>query len=653
MPLRQAPGRGKQCLGHEGGRYLIVYQSTRQQFLEDNDRHAIEELIAEQYLRKTGRYAPDGEYRAWQQSLMQMAEVLADDAMPPSMGVGVELGIPQTAKRIDFVLSGVTEHGEARVVIIELKQWSHSRISDRDGLIYANRGGRAEVEGAHPCYQAWSYAALLEGFNEAVHGEGIRLSPCAYLHNYHRDGVIDAPRYAPYLDKAPLFLRGPSERAKLRDFIKRHVPRGDDAAALYRIEQGRIRPSKMLADSLAGMLRGNTEFVLVDDQKVVYETCLSKAHAAAPGRKQVVIVRGGPGTGKSVVAINLIVALTKQGLLTKYVSKNAAPRAVYAQKLRGQRRNAEISGMFGGSGNFFDAEPDSFDALVVDEAHRLNERSGLYGNLGENQIKELISTAKSTIFFTDDDQVVTLSDIGRSSELEAWARRLGADVTFLELASQFRCSGSDGYLAWLDNVLGIRDTANPDLMGQDFEFRIVDSPTELDRLIRERNGGNKARIVAGYCWDWRSKRQPDAFDIEFPSYGFQRQWNLGSDGSLWITAPASVDQVGCIHTCQGLELDYVGVIVGPDLIMEDGNLQTAPEGRSKMDRSIRGWKSLLKSKPQDTRTRLDRIIRNTYRTLMTRGMKGCFVYCTDPAVAAYFKLQMASDGTDQEAVRGP
>jgi len=624
---------------------LIVYHSTREQFLEDNDRHAIEELIAEQYLRKTGRYAPDGEYRAWQQSLMQMAEVLADDAMPPSMGVGVELGIPQTAKRIDFVLSGVTEHGEARVVIIELKQWSHSRISDRDGLIYANRGGRAEVEGAHPCYQAWSYAALLEGFNEAVHGEGIRLSPCAYLHNYHRDGVIDAPRYAPYLDKAPLFLRGLSERAKLRDFIKRHVPRGDDAAALYRIEQGRIRPSKMLADSLAGMLKGNTEFVLVDDQKVVYETCLSKAHAAAPGRKQVVIVRGGPGTGKSVVAINLIVALTKQGLLTKYVSKNAAPRAVYAQKLRGQRRNAEISGMFGGSGNFYDVEPDTFDALVVDEAHRLNEKSGLYGNLGENQIKELISAAKCTLLFTDDDQVVTLSDIGRSSELEAWARRLGADVTFLELASQFRCSGSDGYLAWLDNVLGIRNTANPDLSGQDFEFRIVDSPAELDRLIRKRNGGNKARIVAGYCWDWRSKRQPDAFDIEFPSYGFQRQWNLGSDGSLWITAPASIDQVGCIHTCQGLELDYVGVIVGPDLIMEDDNLQTAPEGRSKMDRSIRGWKSLLKSKPQDTRARLDRIIRNTYRTLMTRGMKGCFVYCTDPAVATYFRRHMNTNAS--------
>lgn len=629
---------------------MIVYQSTRQQFLEDNDRHAIEELIASQYLRKTGRYAPDAEYRAWQQSLMQMAEVLADDTMPQSMGVGVELGIPQTAKRIDFVLSGTSRHGDTRVVIIELKQWSHSRVSDRDGLIFANRGGRAEVEGAHPCYQAWSYAALLEGFNEAVHSDGICLNPCAYLHNYHRDGVIDADVYAPYIEKAPLFLRGPSERSRLREFIKRHVADGDNAAALYRIENGRIRPSKMLAESLVGMLKGNTEFVLVDDQKVVYETCLSKARAASAERKQVVIVRGGPGTGKSVVAINLIVSLTRQGLLTKYVSKNAAPRAVYAQKLRGHRRNAEISGMFGGSGNFVDVEPDTFDALVVDEAHRLNEKSGLYGNLGENQIKELIAAAKCTILFTDDDQIVTLSDIGRSSELDSWARRLGAEVTFLQLASQFRCSGSDGYLAWLDDVLGIRETENQDMVGQGFDFRVVDSPSELDSLIRERNGGNKARIVAGYCWDWRSKRQPDAFDIELPAFGFQRQWNLGSDGSLWITAPTSIEQVGCIHTCQGLELDYVGVIVGPDLVMEDGVLKTNPSGRSRMDRSIRGWKTMLRREPEQTRERLDKIIRNTYRTLMTRGMKGCFVYCTDPAVAAYLRQRLAPSADQSKTV---
>lgn len=618
---------------------MIVYQSTRQRFLEDVERQPIEDLLASAYLERTGRYAPEGEYRAWRNSVMQMADVLADDGMPDSMGVGIELGIPQTAKRIDFVLSGMTDGGDPRVIIVELKQWSDSRVSERDGLIYANRGGRAEVEGAHPCYQAWSYAALLEGFNEAVHSGGIALNPCAYLHNHHRDGVIDAPRYAPYIEKAPLFLRGPNERGRLRDFIKRHVPKGDEAKALYLIEHGRIRPSKMLADTLVGMLKGNREFVLVDDQKVVYETCVAKAHAASPERKQVVIVRGGPGTGKSVVAINLIVTLTKQGLLSKYVSKNAAPRAVYAQKLRGHKRNAEISGMFGGSGNFFDAESNIFDALVVDEAHRLNEKSGLYGNLGENQVKELISAAKCTILFSDDDQVVTLSDIGQSAELERWARQLGAEVTFLELASQFRCAGSDGYLAWLDDALGIRDTANHDFDPGGFDFRVIDDPGELDRLIRERNGENKSRLVAGYCWDWKSKRDPNANDIVIN--GFARQWNLGSDGSLWITAPDSIEQIGCIHTCQGLELDYVGVIIGPDFVLKDGMLATNPAGRSKMDRSIRGWKTLMQQNPGAASVRLDRIIRNTYRTLMTRGMKGCYVYCTNPAVADYFRRRMA------------
>ncbi len=636
------PAPRKQTIGPDGDQHVIVYQSTRQRFLEDNDRHKIEDLIASEYLRKTGRYAPDGEYRAWQQSLMQMAEVLADDEMPASMGVGVEVGIPQTAKRIDFVLSGTTDSGDARVIIVELKQWSNSRVSDKDGLIYANRGGRAEVEGAHPCYQAWSYAALLEGFNEAVHRDGIELNPCAYLHNYHRDGVIDAPRYAPYIEKAPLFLRGSSERARLREFIKRHMPRGDDAQALYRIENGRIRPSKMLADSLAGMLRGNREFVLVDDQKVAFETCLARAGSASTERKQVVIVRGGPGTGKSVVAINLIVQLTKRGLLTKYVSKNAAPRAVYAQKLRGHRRNTEISGMFGGSGAFVGTEPNLFDALVVDEAHRLNEKSGLYGNLGENQIKELISASKCTILFTDDDQMVTLADIGHSKELEAWAHRLGAEVTHLELASQFRCAGSDGYLAWLEDALGVCATANPQLTAEDFDFRVVDSPVELDALIRAKNGSNRSRIVAGYCWDWKSKRNPDAFDIALPEFGFERQWNLASDQSLWITAQNSIEQVGCIHTCQGLELDYVGVIIGPDFAIEDDALKAAPAGRSTMDRSIRGWKTLMRKDPAGTSERLDRIIRNTYRTLMTRGMKGCYVYCTDPAVGDYFKRRLVA-----------
>jgi hypothetical protein len=302
------------------------------------------------------------------------------------------------------------------------------------------------------------------------------------------------------------------------------VKRGDRAELLFKIDNGRIRPSRMLADSLAKMLKGNQEFVLVDDQKVAYETSLALARAASPDSKQVAIIKGGPGTGKSVVAVNLLVALTKLGLLTKYVSKNAAPRSVYKERLRGNARQAVIDNLFSGSSAFVNTDANTFDALIVDEAHRLNRYSGLYGNLGENQVKEVIASAKCTILFVDDDQVVTLADIGHSSELERWAAELGARVTHLGLASQFRCGGSDGYLAWLDRILGIHDTATADLDSDTFDFRIVDSPMELHALIAEKNSvNNKSRVVAGYCWDWKSRRDPEAFDIVLANGEYQRQ----------------------------------------------------------------------------------------------------------------------------------
>ena len=606
---------------------MIVYQATKSKFLHDCDDDQIEDVVSSAYVQKTGRYASQSEFRSWRASLTAMARVLRDKGIPDDIGVGVEFGIPQTAKRIDFILSGQAENGTPHVVIVELKQWSTSRISEKDGIIVANRGARAEIEGPHPSYQAWSYAALLNGFNEAVYESGTELRPCAYLHNYKDDGVIRHAHYAAYLDKAPVFLDGTEELGKLRTFIKQHVRRGDQGKLLYEIENGRIRPSRMLADSLAKMLEGNQEFILVDDQKIVYETCLAKAAQASNACKQVVIVKGGPGTGKSVVAVNLLVGLTNRGQVTKYVSKNAAPRAVYKQKLAGHLRQVEIGNLFAGSGGFHETQANVFDTLVVDEAHRLNEKSGLYGNLGQNQIMELIRSTRCTVFFADDDQIVTLSDIGRAEELERWAHAAGAEVTRLELASQFRCAGSDGYIAWLDNFLGIRESANTDFDRGSFDFRIVDSPVELHNLIREKNKlNNKARVVAGYCWDWNSRKDPDAWDIEIPEYGYKAQWNLDKDGSLWIIAPDSVEQVGCIHTCQGLELDYVGVIIGPDLRWVDGKPTVFPESRSRMDRSVRGYKTLMKEDPGITRERLELIVRNTYKTLMSRGMKGCYVY---------------------------
>jgi DUF2075 family protein len=618
---------------------MIVYQQTKEGFLRDALDRDIEEVVAAAYLESTGARVGRAELRSWRESLLCMAKVLRDPAIPEDAGVAIEYHLPQMSKRIDFIVSGRGEDRAPNLVIVELKQWSAAAATEKDGIVSTWIGG-GHQEVSHPSYQAWSYAALLRNFNEEVdEGSDVDLLPCAYLHNHPPAGGVSDPRYQPWIERAPLFLKGEAERQRLRDFIARHVRHGDAGALLYRIEHGRIRPSKSLADSITRMLKGSQEFVLVDEQKVAYETVLRKADLGVAGAKQVVIVEGGPGTGKSVVAVNLLVELTRRGQLCQYVSRNAAPREVFQARLTGSFRKSHITNLFRGSGAFTEAGPPVFDTLVVDEAHRLNEKSGLYGNLGNNQIREIIAAARCAVFFLDEDQRVTIKDIGTREAIERWAQEGGAQVTRLELASQFRCNGSDGYLAWLDDVLGLRSTANTLLSNGEFDFRVLDSPVELHALITERNRErNRARVVAGYCWEWASKKDAAANDIVIPEFGYARQWNLTRDGSLWIISPESVEQVGCIHTCQGLEVDYVGVIVGDDFIVRDGRVRTRPECRARTDKTIRGYKSLLGT--AEGAALVDRVIRNTYRTLMTRGMKGCYIYCTDPETAAWFRSRL-------------
>ncbi|MBS9525973.1 DUF2075 domain-containing protein, partial [Litoribacter alkaliphilus] len=497
---------------------MIIYQKTKESFTNDVISNEIETIIHDFFKTKVGSSTSEAEIRSWKNSMMYMNNVLLDPEIPCDAGVTIEYQIPLTSKRIDFILTGQSEDGKDHAILIELKQWSKSSLTGKDGVI-STFVGKAEREVSHPSYQAWSYAALLNGFNEAIYTSDIKLASCAYLHNYIPDGIIDHEFYKDYIAKAPIFLK--PDTFKLRDFIKSFIKHGDKSKVMLVIEGGRIKPSKSLADSLAKMLKGSEEFLMIDDQKVVYETAVSLAKKANPLNKKVVIVHGGPGTGKSVVAINLMVNLTKLGLFSQYVSKNSAPREVYKTKLTGTFKQTEISNFFTGSGSFVNTIPDTFDALIIDESHRLNEKSGMYKNLGENQIKELISASKFSVFFLDENQKVAIHDIGTKDEIVRWAKDFDAQITELELTSQFRCNGSDGYLAWLDHILQIRETANTTLDEDEFDFKVLDSPSELRDLIFEKNKiNNKARLVAGYCWPWKSKKDKNAMDIEFPEESF-------------------------------------------------------------------------------------------------------------------------------------
>lgn len=615
---------------------MIVYHATKQDFARDVETGAIDGVVLAAYRKAIGSGVSPSEQRAWQNSLTSMYVVVRDDEIPADSSVSIELQIPQTSKRIDFIISGQDANRTDRAVVVELKQWETAKVTGMDGVV-RTFVGNAERAVSHPSYQAWSYAQLLRDFNEEVQEGDIGLHACAYLHNF-TGTELDDPFYAPWLEQAPLFRKGDAER--LRQFIKRWVKFGDSGRVAYRIDQGRIRPSKSLADAVAGLMKGNPEFTMIDEQKVVYERALQLVRDTLPGEKRVLIVEGGPGTGKSVVAVNLVARLTQDRQTSAYVTKNAAPRAVFESRLTGSMSKSRYSNLFQGSGGFITAERGLFRTLVIDEAHRLNEKSGLYQNLGDNQIKELIHAADVTVFFLDEDQRVTLQDIGSKDEIHRWATRLGAEVEEMELESQFRCNGSDGYIAWLDHVLQIRETANTrlDELDYDFDFRVFDGPTSLRAAIEAKNAErNRARMVAGYCWRWASKKDPSAYDIVFPEHDFKMRWNLTDDGGLWLVKPESVSEIGCIHTCQGLELDYVGVIIGPDLVVRDGRIVTRPEERDQYDRTIRGFKKRMKADRAQTEADTRRVILNTYRTLMSRGMKGCWVWCVDEETNGWFR----------------
>lgn len=613
--------------------------------MSDTENDVLETKLYDAIKNKMNRSTGLSELNSWRNSLKEMYITLNDSNIPSDAGVAIEYNIPQTSKRVDFLISGYGKDNKGNVIIVELKQWEKLQAIEGQEAIVETFTGGANRRVVHPSYQAWSYAALIKDYNEYVQDADIELHPCAYLHNYPRveNDPLDAKQYKEVLADAPAFTYG--QRDALRNFIKKSIITGDNEDTLVKIEHGKIRPSKQLQDSISGMLKGNKEFIMLDEQKVVYENILSlSTKCQKDGKKRTIIVEGGPGTGKTVVAINLLAELTKRNQFVQYVSKNAAPRTVYGYKLKGTMKKSSVDNLFKGSGCYTEAPMNSVGTILADEAHRLNEKSGMFQNMGENQIKEIIHASRCSVFFIDESQRVTTSDIGSIAEIEKWAERENSEVIKMELVSQFRCNGSDGYLAWIDDVLQIRDTANYDLEGIDYDIRICDSPKEMEHIIIEKNRiRNRARILAGYCWNWPKDTRNDVnyHDIKIGDYGIS--WNLDG-GDAFAINPDSVHEAGCIHTSQGLEFDYVGVIIGDDMRYENGEIVTDYSKRAKTDQSMKGIKGLAKDDPEKASQLADEIIKNTYRTLMTRGMKGCYVYCTDSELAAYLKERLKSRG---------
>lgn len=621
---------------------MIIYENTAQGFTNDVVQNRITDEIQSEFKRQGVGGASQNEIRSWRNSLQYMSNLLYDSEIPEQAGVAIEFQIPLTSRRVDFMISGRDVTGQKNLAVIELKQWEGpptEPVPNKDGIIKTLLGGGIR-ETTHPSYQAWSYSELIRDFNTKVAQDDITLYPLAYLHNFHSQfrERIDNDVYKPYTTKAPVYLRQDVEQ--LSAYLESKIQHHENGTLIREVANAELKPNQKLQDSLGRMIESNDEFTLIDSQKVVFESAVELAEKAHnTNTKHVLIVEGGPGTGKTVVAVNLLAELIQRGITTQYVSKNRAPRDVYEQKLRGDMLVKEINHLFTGAGSFVSTPSNQIPALIADEAHRLNEESNFFGK-GENQIMEIINASQFSVFFIDEDQRVHIDDIGSKQEIKKFANQMDAEIKTMELDAQFRCSGSDGYVAWLDDVLEIRETANADGFDLEFDVRLFDDPGQMHDAIAKKDAqGTLSRVVAGYCWEWDKEGRDDSdyYDIEINEY--RKSWNRDG-GDPWAIDEGSLDEVGCIHTCQGLEFDYVGVIIGPDLKYRNGEIVTDHEERATTDRSLFGVKKMLDEEPTRATKIIDEVIKNTYRTLLSRGLKGCYIYCCDDQLQEYLETRL-------------
>lgn len=612
---------------------MIVYNSNKGTFVKDVKTNVIATKILDLIREKGLNAGQDREFASWQNSMQFMRNIVDDADIDDDVQIAIEYNIPQTSKRVDFIIIGANEKGKDNIVIVELKQWTKAEVVD-DDMHFSVRTFVANDKRivCHPSYQAYSYSRFISNYSQVVNAERIQLVPCAYLHNYlpTYKQALSAEIYKDWYTSAPFFIM--NEAQQFSDFVKRFVTKKSSKGdLLYLIDHGRIKPTKSLQDALATMVKGTPVFDLLDEQAVCFDMCIrTMMQCLKDQKKRTIIIQGGPGTGKSVLAVNLLMHYITCACNAAYVTKNSAPREAFLSILTGNSamKRADIKQLFRSPFGMSQVPANSYDCLIVDEAHRLVKQM-FRDYKGENQIKECIQASLLTIFMLDEDQAVTTKDIGSVQEISKWCKELGSNIIMREetkLVSQFRCNGSDAYIQFIDNILQRKAETVPVRLSElNYDFRIFDDACQLREALREKNTDNKARMVAGYCYDWNVRHGRGDIDIVLPG-GFHAKWNLAD---VWAINPKSFEEVGCIHTAQGLEFDYVGVLVGKDLRYENGRVITDKNAISRDDNS-----SGIRGAADDVARRL---ILNTYKTLLTRGQKGCFVYCEDEALRDYFR----------------
>lgn len=645
------------------------YAQTREAFLADVDARTLVAKLVDAHEQTLGTPPGSAEVESWRNSLPALAAVLRAPAFE-AKGVLVELLMPLNGRRCDAVVTGRDAGGGDSAVVVELKQWSNAAPAALREHVKA--GDRVVL---HPSVQVESYVRTLQHFHSAFTGRGapFAVSGCAYLHNMTRGTaggrhLLDAEVGGEALVTCPLFFA--DTQAALQTWLAARVAHGPGDAALARLRDGHPLPSPKLLERLVETVRGNHQWQLLDVQRTAYWAIRHSVQVARDtGEQRVVVVRGGPGTGKSVLAIQLLGHGAQQGWRVSHATGSKAFQVVLQaqtlafseallKKLHNARRKRDLPvdqlfATFAGVAKVGADRDRVFDLVVCDEAHRLWAHRRLkYPNgtikwLTEtSMVEELIRASRVSAFFLDDNQSVRTGEIGRSEAIIAAAERLGIPCETYDLEDQYRCAGSTSYLNWVEHLFGHRALTDLEWREADhYDLRIWRSMPALDAHLRaERATGARVRLVAGYCWPWHA---PDGNgtpprDLTDPRFdGWSGAW-IAKTGQFtrplenqyyhWATEDAAYDEVGSIYSAQGFEFDHVGVIWGEDLVRRKdawvAQLDKNKDATFKKDLRREGGDPVEK-------------LLNIYRVLLTRGMRATHLFILDEETRDFVQAKLA------------
>lgn len=590
----------------------------------------------------------DSEYRSWQNSPVAIKNLLELSGVKDTY-VTFEYLVPYTQRRIDCMLYGKNSDSKGYVVHIELKQWDKVEPTNIEGNWVETYTGRPNNRVAHPSQQVKGYHDYLISFVEVFEEDKMGLFGCSYCHNYEKEKGqgLHAPIYENILNEYPVYSR--NDIIELADKVKSLLNKGEGYDIFNKFMQSPIKPSKKLLESASKIVSNESDFALLNDQIVARNTILAKVrNARTKNEKSVIIIKGGPGTGKTVIALHILAEIARSKInRSVFFSTKSKPLLEGIKNRLGRGSDAKL--LFTNLNQFIPSrvEENSVDVLIIDEAHRIGKSSNHQYTIAIDrtdlqQVETLIRASKTSVFFIDDKQVIRNAEIGSSDLIKQYAIKYYCSIEEVELISQFRCNGSDNYLDWVESVLGHSSEKRVLTQQDNFDFKIFNSPQELYDVLVEKNNGKSttARLVAGFCWEWSKSPDKNGELVKDVKIGnFAMPWETHGNIAKppvgyvkwyeWAYLPEGIKQVGCIYTAQGFEFDYIGVIIGKDIKYNRENDCLVGDITQTKDPTLKKGKE-----------NFDEYVKNIYRVLMTRGMKGCYIYCVDKETEEYFRSKI-------------